>query len=126
MTFFYRRHEIFWKEEALRKLPVMIQNGGMLVCGEDLGMLPDTVKDVMQQLNILSLEVQRMPKNVNDAFVNPLHNPYLSVDTTSTHDMSTLRAGGRRMVLCRINFIMRCCIIVKARLFLQNRRCAVK
>lgn len=89
--FFYRRHEIFWKEEALRKLPVMIQNGGMLVCGEDLGMLPDTVKDVMQQLNILSLEVQRMPKNVNDAFVNPLHNPYLSVDTTSTHDMSTLR-----------------------------------
>ncbi len=89
--FFYRRHDIFWKEEALRKLPVMIQDGGMLVCGEDLGMLPDTVGDVMQQLGILSLEVQRMPKNPNEDFVNPSNNPYLSVDTTSTHDMSTLR-----------------------------------
>ena len=63
----------------------------MLVCGEDLGMVPACVKDVMQQLNILSLEVQRMPKNPCDTFVNPKENPYLSVDTTSTHDMSTIR-----------------------------------
>ena len=63
----------------------------MLVCGEDLGMVPACVPDVMKQLNILSLEVQRMPKSIHDTFVNPKDNPYLSVSTTSTHDTSTLR-----------------------------------
>lgn len=110
----------------MRKLPVMIQNGGMLVCGEDLGMLPDTVKDVMQQLNILSLEVQRMPKNVNDAFVNPLHNPYLSVDTTSTHDMSTLRGWWEENGSLSNKFYHEMLHHSEGAPFLQNRRCAVK
>ena len=89
--YFYHRNEELWKKEALKKLPKIIEASDMLVCGEDLGMVPDCVKDVMQQLNILSLEVQRMPKNPCDTFVNPANNPYLSVDTTSTHDMSTIR-----------------------------------
>ena len=89
--YFYHRNETLWKEEALKKLPKIIEASDMLVCGEDLGMVPACVKDVMQQLNILSLEVQRMPKNPCDTFVNPKENPYLSVDTTSTHDMSTIR-----------------------------------
>ena len=89
--YFYHRNEELWKEEALKKLPKIIEASDMLVCGEDLGMVPACVKDVMQQLNILSLEVQRMPKNPCDTFVNPAKNPYLSVDTTSTHDMSTIR-----------------------------------
>lgn len=89
--FFYRRNEELWKKEALKKLPKIIEASDMLVCGEDLGMVPACVPEVMQQLNILSLEVQRMPKKYGDTFVNPAHNPYLSVDTTSTHDTSTLR-----------------------------------
>ena len=89
--FFYHRNEELWKKEALKKLPKIIEASDMLVCGEDLGMVPACVKDVMQQLNILSLEVQRMPKNPCETFVNPANNPYLSVDTTSTHDMSTIR-----------------------------------
>ena len=89
--FFYHRNEGLWKEEALKKLPKIIEASDMLVCGEDLGMVPACVKDVMQLLNILSLEVQRMPKNPWETFVNPANNPYLSVDTTSTHDMSTIR-----------------------------------
>ena len=89
--YFYHRNEELWQEEALKKLPKIIEASDMLVCGEDLGMVPACVKDVMQQLNILSLEVQRMPKNPCDTFVNPAKNPYLSVDTTSTHDMSTIR-----------------------------------
>ena len=89
--YFYHRNEALWKEEALKKLPKIIEASDMLVCGEDLGMVPACVKDVMQQLNILSLEVQRMPKNPCDTFVNPKDNAYLSVDTTSTHDMSTIR-----------------------------------
>ena len=89
--YFYHRNEELWKKEALKKLPKIIEASDMLVCGEDLGMVPACVKDVMQQLNILSLEVQRMPKDPCDTFVDPSKNPYLSVDTTSTHDMSTIR-----------------------------------
>ena len=89
--YFYHRNEQLWKEEALKKLPKIIEASDMLVCGEDLGMVPACVPDVMKQLNILSLEVQRMPKSIHDTFVNPKDNPYLSVSTTSTHDTSTLR-----------------------------------
>lgn len=63
----------------------------MLICGEDLGMVPDSVPGVMQQLGILSLEIQRMPKQWGVSFFNPATAPYLSVVTPSTHDMSTIR-----------------------------------
>ncbi|MBU1009274.1 MAG: 4-alpha-glucanotransferase [Bacteroidetes bacterium] len=89
--FFYRRHEQFWKEQAMAKLPGIVQASKMLVCGEDLGMVPQTVAEVMKQLNILSLEIQRMPKNPRVEFGHPDDAPYLSVCTTSTHDMSTIR-----------------------------------
>ncbi len=89
--YFYHRNEELWKAEALKKLPKIIEASDMLVCGEDLGMVPACVPEVMRQLNILSLEVQRMPKKFGETFVNPKENPYLSVDTTSTHDTSTIR-----------------------------------
>ncbi|HNW52161.1 MAG TPA: 4-alpha-glucanotransferase [Prolixibacteraceae bacterium] len=91
IDFFYKRHEDFWKVEAFMKLPALINATNMLVCGEDLGMVPDCVPEVMRTLNILSLEVQRMPKNPKVEFGHPADAPYLSVCTTSTHDMSTIR-----------------------------------
>lgn len=66
-------------------------SSSMLICGEDLGMVAPCVPGVLRELGILSLEVQRMPKNSNSPFGNPRENPYLSVDTTGTHDMPTLR-----------------------------------
>ena len=90
--FFYKRHNVFWKESALRKLPTLIQATDMLVCGEDLGMVPDTVPEVMNELQILSLEIQRMPKSNSIEFSHPNDAPYLSVCTTGTHDMNPLRA----------------------------------
>lgn len=89
--FFYKRHEEFWKHHAMAKLPAIVSASNMLVCGEDLGMVPDNVPDVMKSLNILSLEIQRMPKNPRVEFAHPADAPYLSVCTTSTHDMSTVR-----------------------------------
>jgi len=91
IDFFYRRHEDFWKKQALLTLPAIISSTNMLICGEDLGMVPDCVPKVMQDLGILSLEIQRMPKNPNMEFAHPADAPYLSVCSTSTHDMSTLR-----------------------------------
>jgi 4-alpha-glucanotransferase len=45
----------------------------------------------MKQLGILSLEIQRMPKDPKKEFFHPNDAPYLSVVTPSTHDMSTVR-----------------------------------
>ena len=90
--FFYRRNNEFWKEKAMQKLPALLDSTGMLACGEDLGMIPATVPQVMADLRILSLEIQRMPKSVEETFAHPANYPYLSVCTTSTHDMNPVRA----------------------------------
>ena len=89
--YFYRRHNQFWYDEAMKKLPVLTQSTRMLVCAEDLGMVPDCVAWVMNNLKILSLEIQSMPKQQGLAFGQLWQNPYRSVATISTHDMSTLR-----------------------------------
>ena len=91
IDYFYRRQNDFWKNESLKKLPQLKAATNMLVCGEDLGMVPDSVPGVMKQLGILSLEIQRMPKQSGSTFFNPSNAPYLSVVTPSTHDMSTIR-----------------------------------
>ena len=89
--YYYRRHNQFWYEEAMKKLPLLTQSTRMLVCAEDLGMVPDCVAWVMEQLKILSLEIQTMPKAVGLEFGILPNNPYRSVATISTHDMPTLR-----------------------------------
>ncbi len=89
--FFYHRHNDFWYGKAMWKLPPLIESTDMLVCAEDLGMIPACVPAVMQQLEILSLEIQRMPKDPGAAFGNTWSYPYFSVCTTSTHDMGGIR-----------------------------------
>ncbi len=89
--YFYHRHNDFWRDQAMKKLPQLTQSTRMLVCGEDLGMIPDCVPWVMNELRILSLEIQRMPKDPKQEFGHPDWYPYRSVSTISTHDMSTLR-----------------------------------
>jgi 4-alpha-glucanotransferase len=91
INYFYERQDEFWRIEALKKLPSIQHTTNMLICGEDLGMVPKCVPGVMNGLSMLSLEVQRMPKAVNTPFVNLNYVPYLSVATPSTHDMSTIR-----------------------------------
>jgi 4-alpha-glucanotransferase len=91
VNYFFRRQDEFWRKEAMQKLPQLKRATNMLVCGEDLGMVPHCVPDVMKQLGILSLEIQRMPKDLNKEFSYPNEAPYLSVITPSTHDMSTVR-----------------------------------
>lgn len=90
--FFFRRHNEFWEEKALEKLPHLTQATRMLACAEDLGMVPACVQPVLEKLQLLSLEIQRMPKKLGAAFDNIKKYPYLSVATPSTHDMSVLRA----------------------------------
>ena len=91
INYFYQRQDAFWEKEAMRRLPALKRATNMLVFGEDLGMVPRCVPDVMRKLGILSMEIQRMPKNPAREFFNPAEAPYLSLVTPSTHDMSTIR-----------------------------------
>ncbi|MBQ2018617.1 MAG: 4-alpha-glucanotransferase [Alistipes sp.] len=90
--FFFQRHNDFWRECALKRLPALMASTRMLTCGEDLGMIPACVPDVMKEQGILSLEIERMPKQLGVAFGNTASYPYYSVTATSTHDMSNIRS----------------------------------
>jgi 4-alpha-glucanotransferase len=91
VDYFFRRQDDYWRHQALQKLPALKRVTNMLICGEDLGMVPACVPDVMKQLALLSLEIQRMPKKLHTDFSRPAAAPYLSVITPATHDMSTIR-----------------------------------
>jgi 4-alpha-glucanotransferase len=89
--YFYNKQEKFWETQGLKKLPAIKNATDMLICGEDLGMVPACVPNVMKQLDMLSLEIQRMSKNPSTLFLNENDIPYHSVMSPSTHDMSPLR-----------------------------------
>ncbi|MFR9653093.1 MAG: 4-alpha-glucanotransferase [Rikenellaceae bacterium] len=89
--YFYHRHNQFWGEKAMEKLPALIGATSMMCCAEDLGMIPGCVGGVLDSLQVLTLEIERMPKDPSLSFARPDCYPVRSVATTSTHDMSTIR-----------------------------------
>jgi 4-alpha-glucanotransferase len=89
--YFFVRQDTMWEQEALRKLPELLSATDMLVCGEDLGLVPACVPDVMKRCGLLSLEVQRMPKDSGVPFLDLGKVPYKSVATPASHDTSTIR-----------------------------------
>ena len=91
IDFFYHRHNDFWKQQALQKLPAICGATQMIACGEDLGMVPQCVPEVMRSLNLLGLVIQRMPADSGTEFALLQNAPCLSVCATGTHDMATLR-----------------------------------
>ncbi len=90
-NFFYVRHNELWRDSGYRKLPELLSASNMLTCAEDLGMIPQSIPQVLANLKILSLEIQRMPKTYGIKFGSPERYPYLSVCSTGTHDTSTIR-----------------------------------
>lgn len=89
--FFFNRHNAWWTAGVMKKLRVLTSATQMLACAEDLGMVPSSMRDVLSRLNILSLEVESMPKAAWGRFSDLKANPYLSVDTITTHDMAPMR-----------------------------------
>ncbi|MDM1557496.1 MULTISPECIES: 4-alpha-glucanotransferase [Chryseobacterium] len=88
--YFFKRQDHLWYEKAMEKLPVILNATKMLICGEDLGMVPACVPVVMDELAIIALKVQRMPAE-NIPFYDPRYANYMNVVTASSHDSSTLR-----------------------------------
>ncbi|MBC7937382.1 MAG: 4-alpha-glucanotransferase [Rhizobacter sp.] len=89
--YFFKKQNVLWEEEGIKKLNALKRSTNMLICAEDLGMVPEMVESVLENLQMLALEVQRMPKKAGDEFSNPYQSPYLSVVTPSTHDMAGIR-----------------------------------
>ncbi len=89
--YFFNKQNILWEEEGIKKLAALKRSTNMLICAEDLGMVPRMVEGVLANMQMLALEVQRMPKQLNEQFSNPARSPYLSVVTPSTHDMASIR-----------------------------------
>ncbi|MDR3129489.1 MAG: 4-alpha-glucanotransferase [Tannerellaceae bacterium] len=98
IRFFWERHNNLWQETALKRLTPLIADTSMLICAEDLGMLPSTLPIVLQRLQLLSLAVERMPRTLYTDFYPLEEAPYLSVCTPSTHDMAPLRLWWRENV----------------------------
>ena len=94
-NFYYYRHNAFWGMTGAERLAKLTASTSMLACGEDLGMIPKCVPQVMRNEQILSLEIERMPKEYGVRVGDVMRNPYLSICTTSTHDMAPLRLWWR-------------------------------
>ncbi|GAM28256.1 hypothetical protein SAMD00019534_114320 [Acytostelium subglobosum LB1] len=91
ISYYFERQEDLWTHSALQRLPIIKGCTRMLVCGEDLGMVPKCVEPVLKDLGILGLRIQRMPSDSTKEFYYPSEYSYLTVNTTSSHDMVTLR-----------------------------------
>lgn len=89
--YFYKRNNEFWRDNVMKKLPAIVDSTRMLACVEDLGMIPAVVPEVINDLELLALEVERMPKQSGYTIADPSQYPYYSVATTSTHDMAPIR-----------------------------------
>lgn len=90
--YFFDRQEDLWRRTGFRRLQALMATSDMLMFGEDLGLIPSCVPEVLQDLGIVGLRIQRMPSEPNTEFGDPLTYPYLSVATPSCHDVLTTRA----------------------------------
>jgi 4-alpha-glucanotransferase len=91
IDYYYKRQDDEWYHSAMKKLPMMINTTKMLVCGEDLGMIPDCVEPAMDHLGLIALRIERLPRDPKREFDLVEHYPYLAVCTPSCHDMSSIR-----------------------------------
>ncbi|KAM7270713.1 hypothetical protein ACFE04_029927 [Oxalis oulophora] len=90
--YYFHRQENLWRENSLKTLPVLLNSSDMLACGEDLGLIPNCVHPVMQELGLIGLRIQRMPSEPGLEFGIPSQYNYMTVCAPSCHDCSTLRA----------------------------------
>lgn len=85
--------EPLWYANGKKLLSALAKSTDMTVCAEDLGAVPRCVPQVLSELRINSLRVERWARNW-DAMSQPYYElseyPRLSVATTSVHDTSTL------------------------------------
>lgn len=87
---YWNGQEELWREHGRKLLGAIAKSSDMLVCAEDLGVVPKCVPEVLEELGILGLRVERW-SGQDGRILSPDRFPRLTVSTTSTHDSSTLR-----------------------------------
>lgn len=87
----YRSDEERWRKNGLERLSLLKSLTSMQLCAEDLGVVPQCVYPVLEELGILKLYVERMPKSAGIEFEAAPYFSEDSVGTTSTHDCAPLR-----------------------------------
>ncbi len=92
--FFDPHEEYKWKEHGSKILSVIIRNTKMLLCAEDLGVIPKVCHATLKELGIPGNDVQRWIKdwNVRHDFLVPEEYRALSVAMLSTHDTTNFPA----------------------------------
>lgn len=86
--------ETLWEKQGNELMDFMKNTADMLVCAEDLGVIPDCVPRILASHEILGLKIVRWARNWNHPGqpYYPVKNyPLLSVCTPSVHDTSSLR-----------------------------------
>jgi len=86
--FFDPRDENKWEERGRNILSVMLNNTKMLLCAENLGIIPEVCAQVLKEFGIPGNDVQRWMKDwkVKHDFLDPSNYRALSVAMLSTHD----------------------------------------
>ncbi|MFA5928196.1 MAG: 4-alpha-glucanotransferase [Candidatus Margulisiibacteriota bacterium] len=90
---FLYKQEGFWGNNGRTLLNVLLTASRMLPCAEDLGVVPDCVPAVLNELGIPGLRVLRWTRRWDEngqPFVPPDQIDFLSVATTSVHDCEPL------------------------------------
>lgn len=86
--FFDPQDEKTWPEHGKDILSVMLENTEMLLCGEDLGMIPKSCPETLKEFGIPGNDVQRWVKDwqTTHDFLEPREYRLFSIAMLSTHD----------------------------------------
>jgi 4-alpha-glucanotransferase len=86
--FFDPNDENRWGEQGKKLLSILQKNTDMILCGEDLGVIPNVCRETLKEMRIPGNDVQRWVKDwaVAHDFLEPENYRKLSVAMLSTHD----------------------------------------
>ncbi len=89
--YFFENQNDLWEREGIATLSMLAKSSKMLLCAEDLGMVPAFTEKVLANLSILLLQIQQMPKTSNEHFSDTRNAKYSCVVMPATHDMAPIR-----------------------------------
>ncbi|MDX1959452.1 MAG: 4-alpha-glucanotransferase [Leptospiraceae bacterium] len=82
--------EIHWRENGEKILKLMIKESSMIPCAEDLGSVPEFVRNSIFELKLIGLDIIRWTRSFEDgSYITPAHYRKDAVSALSVHDTST-------------------------------------
>lgn len=91
------KDEVAQKKRGQKFLEAVIETAqGKLPVGEDLGVIPDYMREYMKEISLPGYRVLRWEKD-NEVYREPRNYPVASLSTTSTHDTETLKEWWEQM-----------------------------